>query len=78
VSAPDLLNAAAMLCNGVGLLLTVLVYQKPDGRTFHYQRSELPAIAKRDRSRHRLAVAGFIVLGGGFVLQLTAQLIHTT
>lgn len=42
MSTPDLLNAAAMLCNGVGLLLTVLVYQKPDGRTFLYQKSELP------------------------------------
>lgn len=76
MSTTDLLNAAAMLCNGVGLLLTVLVYQKPDGRTFLYQKSELPAIAKRDRLRHRLAVAGFIVLGLAFVLQIAAQLVE--
>jgi hypothetical protein len=76
VSTSELLNAAAMLCNGVGLLLTVLVFQKPDGRTFLYQKSELLAIAKRDRSRHRLAVAGFIVLGLAFVLQLLAQLVR--
>ncbi len=46
------------------------------GRTFLYQKSELTAIAKRDRSRHRLAVAGFIVLGLAFVLQLVAQLVR--
>lgn len=76
MSTLDLLNSAAMLCNGAGLLLTVLVYQKPDGRTFLYQKSELPAIAKRDRSRHRLAVAGFIVLGLAFVLQIAAPLVE--
>jgi hypothetical protein len=76
MSLPDPLNAAAMLCNGVGLLLTVLVYQKPDSRTILYQKSELPTIAKRDRTRHRLAVAGFIVLGLAFVLQLLAQLVR--
>lgn len=65
-----------MLCNGVGLLLTVLVYKKPDSRTILYRRSELPAIQQRDRSRHRLAVVGFIVLGLAFVLQLAAQLVQ--
>lgn len=70
MNMPEVLQAAAMLCNGVGLLLIVLVYQKPDGRTFLYQKSQLPAIAKRERSRHRLAVASFIVLGLAFVLQL--------
>jgi hypothetical protein len=65
---PDLLNAAAMLCNGVGLLLTVLVYKRHDSRTVLYQKSELPALQQRDRVRHRLAVAGFIVLGLAFLL----------
>lgn len=64
------------MIRGVGLLLTVLVYQKPDGRTFIYQKSELPAIAKRDRSRHRLAVAGFIVLGLAFELHIAAQFVE--
>lgn len=77
MNALDLLNAAAMFCNGVGLLLTVLVYRRHDSRTILYQKSELPTVAKRDAQRHRLAVAGFVVLGVGFVLQLLAQLIHT-
>jgi hypothetical protein len=76
VSALDLLNAAAMLCNGVGLLLTVLVYKRPDSRVFLYNKSERPALAKRDAQLHRLALAGFIVLGVGFVLQLAAQLVR--
>jgi len=76
MSNPDLLNAAAMFCNGVGLLLTVLVYKRPDSRVFLYNQSERPALAKRDRSRHRLALAGFIVLGVGFVLQLAGQLVR--
>jgi len=76
MSNPDLLNAAAMLCNGAGLLLTVLVYKRPDSRVFLYNQSERPALAKRDRSRHRLALAGFIVLGVGFVLQLAGQLVR--
>ena len=76
MNAPDVLNAAAMLCNGVGLLLTVLVYRKPDSRTFLYQKSELPAIAKRDAQRHRLAVAGFVVLGVAFLLQIVAQVVR--
>jgi len=42
---------------------------------FLYNKSERPALAKRDRSHHRLAVFGFIVLGVGFVLQIAAQLI---
>ncbi|QQR87837.1 MAG: hypothetical protein IPJ76_06330 [Flavobacteriales bacterium] len=71
---PGLLNAAALLCNGVGLLLTVLVYQKPDSRTIMYNKSELPAIRQRDRSRHRLALAGFIVLGLAFCFQPAAEL----
>jgi hypothetical protein len=74
MSTPDLLNSAAMLCNGVGLLLTVLVYKRPDSRVFLYNKSERPALAKRDAKRHRLAVAGFIVLGLAFVLQIAAQL----
>jgi hypothetical protein len=73
MSTPDLLNSAAMLCNGTGLLLTVLVYQKTESRTFLYQKTELPALAKRDAQRHRLAVAAFIVLGLAFVLQIAAQ-----
>ena len=76
MNPPDLLNAAAMLCNGVGLLLTVLVYKRHDSRTFLYQKSELPTIAKKDAQRHRLAVAGFVVLGLGFLLQLAAQLVR--
>lgn len=76
MSAPDLLSAAAMLCNGVGLLLTVLVYKRPDSRVFLYNKSERPALAKRDAKRHRLVVAGFIVLGLGFLLQLAAQLVR--
>lgn len=66
-----------MLCNGVGLLLSVLVYKRTDSRVFLYNKSERPALAKRDAQRHRMAVAGFIALGVGFVLQLIAQLIHT-
>jgi len=45
----------------------------------HYRSAlagELPAIAKRDCSRHRLAVAGFIVLGLAFVLQIAAQMVE--
>lgn len=72
----DLLNAAAMLCNSVGLFLTVLVYCKPDSRTILYNKSELPAIARRDAQRHRLAVAGFVVLGVAFILQIAAQLLR--
>ena len=78
MNAPDLLNAAAMLCNGVGLLLTVLVYKRSDSRVFLYNKSDRPALAKRDAQRHRMAVAGFVALGVGFVLQVLAQLIHTT
>jgi len=78
VSGPDLLNAAAMLCNGVGLLLTVLVYKRPDSRVFLYSKSERPALARRDAKRHRLAVAGFVTMGIGFILQLVALSIHTT
>lgn len=78
MSTPDLLNGAAMLCNGVGLLLTVLVYKRTDSRVFLYNKSERPALAKRDAQRHHLAVAGFVALGVGFVLQVLAQLIHTT
>lgn len=77
MNAPDLLSAAAMLCNGVGLLLTVLVYKRPDSRVFLYNKSERPALAKRDAKRHRLAVAGFVSLGVGFALQIIAALIHT-
>ena len=76
MSTPDLLNAAAMLCNGVGLLLTVLVYKRTDSSVFLYNKSERPALAKRDAQRHRMAVAGFIALGLGFVLQLVAQLVR--
>ena len=76
MNAPDLLSAAAMLCNGVGLLLTVLVYKRPDSRVFLNNKSERPALAKRDAKRHRLAVAGFIGLGVGFLLQLAAQLVR--
>jgi hypothetical protein len=76
VSAPDLLNAAAMLCNGVGLLLSVLVYKRPDSRVFLYNKSERPALAKRDARRHRLAVAGIIVLGLAFLLQIAMQLVR--
>ena len=53
-----------------GLLLTVLVYKRPDSRVFLYNKSERPALAKRDAKRHRQAVAGVIVLGVGFLLQL--------
>lgn len=63
-----------MLCNGAGLLLTVLVYKRPDSRVFLYNKSERPALAKRDAKRHRLAVAGFLMLGLAFVLQIAAQL----
>lgn len=76
MSAPDLLSAVAMLCNGAGLLLTVLVYKRPDSRVFLYNKSERPALAKRDAKRHRLAVAGFIVLGLGLLLQLAEQLVR--
>ena len=76
MNAPDLLNAAAMLCNGVGLLLTVLVYKRHDSRTIVYNKSELPTIAQKDAQRHRLAVAGFVVLGVGFFLQIAAQLVR--
>jgi hypothetical protein len=76
VNAPDLLNAAAMLCNGLGLLLTVLVYKRHDSQTFLYNKSERPALAKKDAQRHRLAVAGFVVLGVGFFLQVVAQLVR--
>lgn len=78
MSAPDVLNAAAMLYNGVGLLLTMLVYKRTDSRVFLYNKSERPALAKRDAQRHRLAMAGFVALGVGFVLQFTAQLIQST
>jgi hypothetical protein len=78
VNALDLLNAAAMLCNGLGLLVTVLVYKRPDSRVFLYNKSERPALAKRDAQRHRMVVAGFVALGVGFVLQVLAQLLHTT
>ncbi len=78
MNALDLLNAAAMLCNGLGLLLTVLVYKHPDSHVYFYNKSERPALAKRDAQRHRLAVAGFVALGVGFVLQVLAQLLHTT
>ena len=54
MNTPELLNAAAQLCNGAGLMITVLVYRKPDSRNYSYNKSELPAIQKRDRSRHRL------------------------
>ena len=77
MNAPGLLSAAAMLCNGVGLLLTVLVYKRPDSRVFLYNKSERPALAKRDAKRHRLAVAGFLALGVGFALQIITALIHT-
>jgi len=77
MNAPDLLSAAAQLCNGVGLLLTVLVYKRPDSRVFLYNKSERPALAKRDAKRHRLAVAGFLALGVGFALQIIAALVHT-
>ncbi len=77
MNAPDLLSAAAMLCNGVGLLLTVLVYKRPDSRVFLHNRSERPALARRDAKRHRLAVAGFIALGLAFSLQFLAQLART-
>jgi len=43
---------------------------------FLYNKSERPALAKRDAQRHRLALAGFIVLGVGFLLQLAAQLVR--
>ena len=76
MNTPDLLNAAAKLCNGVGLLLTVLVYKMPDSRVILHHKSERPKIAARDNKQHRLAVAGFIVLGVGFVLQIAAQLMR--
>lgn len=76
MNLPDLLNAAAMFCNGAGLLLSVLVYQKPDSRTILYQKNEQPAIKNRDRSRHRLALSGFVVLGLAFALQLIAQFVR--
>jgi len=41
---------------------------------FLYNKSERPALAKRDAQRHRLALAGFIVLGVGFLLQPAANL----
>lgn len=73
MNIPVLLNSAALLCNGVGLLLTVIVYKRPDSRVFLHNKSERPALAKRDAQRHRLAVAGFVALGLGFLLQITAQ-----
>lgn len=63
MNANDRLNAVAMRCNGVGLLLTILAYKRPDSRTFLYNRSELPSVRQRDHSRHRIAVTGFIILG---------------
>lgn len=78
MNVPDLLNAAAMLCNGAGLLLTVIVYKRPDSRVFLHNKSERPALAKRDAQRHRLAVAGFIALGLGLLLQITAQAARNT
>jgi hypothetical protein len=74
MSASAFLNACAIFCNGSGLLLTVLVYKKPDSRTFLYNKTERPAIAKRDHSRHRLAVAGFVFLGLAFIFQLLTQM----
>ena len=76
MSTHDLLSATAMLCNGAGLLLTVLVYKRPDSRVFLYNKSERPALAKRDVRFHCFALAGFIVLGVGFVLQLAAQFVQ--
>lgn len=78
MNTPNLLHAAAQLCNGVGLLLTVLVYKRPDSRTFYHNKSELPGIAKRDAKRHRKAVTGFIALGLGFALQIMAQVVRNT
>lgn len=75
MNAPELLNAAATLCNGVGLLLTVKVYKRHSSRAFIHNKVELPAIDERDAQRHRWAVAGFVVLGVGFLLQLVAQLV---
>lgn len=57
MSASDFFSAVAMLCNGLGLLLTVLVYKRTDSSVFLYNKSERPAMAKRDTHRHHLAVA---------------------
>lgn len=70
----DLLGASAQLCNGVGLLITVLVYRRPHSGTVIYTKGETPLWEARDRKRHRLALAGFVILGAGFALQLTASL----
>lgn len=43
---------------------------------FLYNKSERPALAKRDAQRHHMAVAGFIVLGLAFVLQLISQFLQ--
>ena len=72
----DFLGLTALLFSGLGLLSSVLAYKRPDGRTFLYNRSELPAVARRSARRHRWAMAGFTAVALGFFIQLVAQLAH--
>lgn len=76
MNTPDLLNVLGLVLDGSAALLLLATAPIPQ-RTAHFK--DVPEInedTRRDRFTRKAHYAGFVLLAGGFLLQLAAQLLR--
>jgi hypothetical protein len=76
VNAPDLLNVLGLAMDGSAALLLLATAPIPQRMSYHMDVEEGNAKTRKDRLTRKAHYFGFVMLAGGFLLQLVAQLLR--